>query len=96
MRAALTCELSTGYRGCANKARSDPGDLGVPKTQKGYMKNHRHQRITILVIILTVFLSGCATTRSPGPLGGIGDFLQDNPWAVSVLVIIIWVITRKK
>ena len=45
-------------------------------------------------------LAGCATERHPGPLGGVGDFLEDTPGATIVLALIIMAIiggaARKK
>jgi hypothetical protein len=66
------------------------------------MKKNTHQntaRVMILLSILAICVSGCGPTdRHPGPLGGLGDFLQDRPGAVFVLAIIIMVIVnaRKK
>jgi H+/Cl- antiporter ClcA len=88
-----------GKNSWANKARRWLRDFDRTKAERITMKIHAHQRTIILMIFqlgMAFCLSGCATERHPGPLGGVGDFLQDNPWAVPVLGIIIWGVFRKK
>jgi hypothetical protein len=42
-----------------------------------------------LCIISIGFLGGCATVRHPGPLGEVGDLIEDYPIARYALVLII-------
>jgi hypothetical protein len=66
------------------------------------MKKHTQLNMTRIITLLpslAVCASGCGpTTRHPGPLGGLGDFLQDTPGAVFVLALVVFAIgnARKK
>ena len=39
-----------------------------------------------LVCLCGLLLAGCATARHPGPLGGVGDFIEDNPIGKFILI----------
>jgi hypothetical protein len=57
------------------------------------MKNNGHWHATGILTLLSglvICASGCGpTSRHPGPIGGVGDFLQDTPGAVFVLAVIV-------
>ena len=46
-------------------------------------------KVAILACLPVLLLAGCATERHPGPLGAIGDIIEDFPAAKFILIALI-------